>query len=132
VRGNRCVSDLAEILQGHPELLQYDFADLQAAYWSLWAHSRLRECALTAERQQAAERLADLKVQQADVDAQRARVTAEAGPALYLAKLFGSNDTEAIVRVDHRAAGARARPAGSVADVGGCAAAMSEYFRGLG
>jgi hypothetical protein len=52
-----------------------------------------------AERQQAAERLADLKVQQADVDAQRARVTAEAGPALYLAKLFGSNDTEAVVRL---------------------------------
>jgi hypothetical protein len=55
--------------------------------------------ALLAERQQAAERLADLKVQEANVDAQRARVTAEAGPALYLAKLFGSNDTEAVVRL---------------------------------
>jgi hypothetical protein len=55
--------------------------------------------ALVAERQQAAGRLADLKVQQANVDAQRARVTAEAGPALYLAKLFGSNDTEAVVRL---------------------------------
>jgi hypothetical protein len=55
--------------------------------------------ALVAERQQAADRLADLKVQQADVDAQRARVIAEAGPALYLAKLFGSNDTEAVVRL---------------------------------
>jgi hypothetical protein len=38
-------------------------------------------------------------VQRANVDAQRARVTAEAGPALYLAKLFGSNDTEAVVRL---------------------------------
>jgi hypothetical protein len=52
-----------------------------------------------AERQQATERLADLKVQQANVDARRARVTAEAGPALYLAKLFGSNDTEGMVRL---------------------------------
>jgi hypothetical protein len=49
--------------------------------------------------QAAAERLTDLKVQQASVDAQRASVTAEAGPALYLAKLFGSNDTEAVVRL---------------------------------
>jgi hypothetical protein len=54
---------------------------------------------LVTERQQAAERLADLKVRQATVGAQHARVTAEAGPALYLAKLFGSNDTEAIVRL---------------------------------
>jgi hypothetical protein len=29
-------------------------------------------------------------VQQAKVEAQRARISAEAGPALYLAKLFGS------------------------------------------
>jgi hypothetical protein len=55
--------------------------------------------ALLAERQSAAEHLADLKVQRANVEAQRARVTAEAGPALYLAKLFGSDDTEAVVRV---------------------------------
>jgi hypothetical protein len=54
---------------------------------------------LVVERQQAAERLADLKVQQVNVNAQRARITAEAGPALYLAKLFGSNDTEAMVRL---------------------------------
>jgi hypothetical protein len=54
---------------------------------------------LVVQRQAAAERLADLKVQEANVEAQRARVTAEAGPALYLAKLFGSNDTEAIVRL---------------------------------
>jgi hypothetical protein len=40
-----------------------------------------------------------LKVQQANVNAQRTRITAEAGPALYLAKLFGSNDTEATVRL---------------------------------
>jgi hypothetical protein len=55
--------------------------------------------ALVAERQQAADGLADLKVQQVNVDAQRARVTAEAGPAQYLAKLFGSDDTEAMVRL---------------------------------
>jgi hypothetical protein len=55
--------------------------------------------ALVADRQQAAERLADLKVQQANVDVQRARVTAEAGPALYLAKLLNVGDPEAMVRV---------------------------------
>jgi hypothetical protein len=38
-------------------------------------------------------------VQQASVEAQRAGVTVEAGPALYLAKLFGSNDTEALLRL---------------------------------
>jgi hypothetical protein len=38
-------------------------------------------------------------VQEAHVDAQRARITAEAGPALYLATLFGSNDTKAVVRL---------------------------------
>ncbi|HEY2535317.1 MAG TPA: hypothetical protein VGJ20_46750 [Xanthobacteraceae bacterium] len=32
-------------------------------------------------------------------EAQRARITAEASPALNLAKLFGSNDTEAMVRL---------------------------------
>ena len=53
---------------------------------------------LVAERQQAADRLADLKVQEVNVNAQRARVTAEAGPALY-PKLFGSDDTEAVVRL---------------------------------
>jgi hypothetical protein len=52
-----------------------------------------------AERQQAAKRLPDLKVQQANIEAQRARVTAEAGLALYLAKLFDSNDTEAMVKL---------------------------------
>ncbi|HEY2528244.1 MAG TPA: hypothetical protein VGJ20_09905 [Xanthobacteraceae bacterium] len=35
----------------------------------------------------------------ANVEARRTRVTAEAGPALYLAKLFGSVDTETIVRL---------------------------------
>jgi hypothetical protein len=61
--------------------------------------STSRAAALVAERRQAADRLADLKVQQASVDARHARGTAEAGPALYLAKLFGSNDTEAVVRL---------------------------------
>jgi hypothetical protein len=54
---------------------------------------------LVAQRQATAEQLAYLKVQQANVEAQRASVTAEAGPALYLAKQFGSNDTEAVVRL---------------------------------
>jgi hypothetical protein len=53
---------------------------------------------LVTERQSAAEKLAGLKVEQANVDAQRAKVTSESGPALYLAKLFGSDDTEAMVR----------------------------------
>jgi hypothetical protein len=60
--------------------------------------SALTKLGRSSSLNQAAERLADLKVQQANVDAQRARVTAEAGPALYLAKLFGSNNTEAMVR----------------------------------
>jgi hypothetical protein len=38
-------------------------------------------------------------VQQAKIDAQRGRITAEAGLARYLAKLFGSDDTEAVVRL---------------------------------
>jgi hypothetical protein len=38
-----------------------------------------------------AERLADFKVREANVEAQRARVTPEAGLTLYLAKLFGSD-----------------------------------------
>ncbi len=54
--------------------------------------------ALVAERQQAAERLANLRVQQASFEAHRARITAEGGPALYLAKLFGSDATEAMIR----------------------------------
>jgi hypothetical protein len=58
----------------------------------VWRQSAQR-ATLMAERQQAAERLADLKVQQADVEAQRARITAEAGPAICLAMLFGSNAT---------------------------------------
>jgi hypothetical protein len=60
---------------------------------------RKGEDSALAERQQTADRLGDLKVQQASVEARRARVTAEAGPALYLARLFGSNDTEAVVRL---------------------------------
>jgi hypothetical protein len=43
--------------------------------------------------------LADLKVAQAGILARRATVAAEVGPALYLAKLFGSDDSEAMVRL---------------------------------
>jgi hypothetical protein len=53
--------------------------------------------ALVAERQQAADRLADLTVQEANVNAQCEYICrSRAGPALYLAKVFGSNDTEAL------------------------------------
>lgn len=34
-----------------------------------------------------------------NVEALRARITTEAGPALYLAKLFGSDDTKAMLRL---------------------------------
>jgi hypothetical protein len=54
---------------------------------------------LVAQRQAAAERLAALQVEAAGVEARRARVAGEAGPALYLARLFGSDDTEATVRL---------------------------------
>jgi hypothetical protein len=37
-------------------------------------------------------------VKQASIDAQRAKVTTEASPALYLATLFGSDDTGGMVR----------------------------------
>jgi hypothetical protein len=66
---------------------------------ALVGRQRAARAGLVAERQQAAEHLADLKVQEANVDAQRARVTAEAGPALYLAKLFNVGDPEAMVRL---------------------------------
>jgi hypothetical protein len=66
---------------------------------ALISRQTAERAALVAERQQPAEQLADFKIQQADIDAQRARVTAEAGPALYLAKLFGSDDMEAMVRL---------------------------------
>lgn len=55
--------------------------------------------ALLTEHQRTANRLADLRVQQANLEAQRARITADVGPALDLAKLFGSDDTEAVVRL---------------------------------
>jgi signal transduction histidine kinase len=65
---------------------------------TLVADQAKSRAALVAERQAAAEKLAALKVEQVNVDAQRARLANESGPALYLAKLFGSNDTEAMVR----------------------------------
>jgi hypothetical protein len=54
---------------------------------------------LVAQRQSLAERLSNLKVEEADITGQRAHVANEAGPALYLAKLFGSEDTEGTVRL---------------------------------
>jgi hypothetical protein len=54
---------------------------------------------LIRQRQIAAENLGDLKVELSGIEAQRARVAGEAGPALYLARLFGSDDTESTVRI---------------------------------
>lgn len=53
---------------------------------------------LVTQRQDVAERLSSLRVEQAGVEAQRVRLAGEAGPALYLTKLFGSDDTEATIR----------------------------------
>jgi hypothetical protein len=47
----------------------------------------------------AAELMAELKVEQAGIEAPRTRIAGEVGPALYLAKLFGSDDTEAAARL---------------------------------
>lgn len=54
---------------------------------------------LVAQRQTLSEQLSNLKVEAADITGQRARIANEAGPALYLAKLFGSEDTEGTVRL---------------------------------
>jgi hypothetical protein len=54
---------------------------------------------LVAQRQTLATQLSNLKVEEAGITGQRARVANEAGPALYLAKLFGSEDTEGTVRL---------------------------------
>jgi hypothetical protein len=54
---------------------------------------------LVSQRQAAASRLADLRVQQAGIDAHRQQVVAEVGPALYIAKLFGSDDIDAAIRL---------------------------------
>jgi hypothetical protein len=56
----------------------------------------------------AGEELAELRVEEAGVDARRARQAADEGPALYLAKLVGSDDPEAMVQLITAArAGAR-------------------------
>jgi hypothetical protein len=54
---------------------------------------------LVAQRRAAAERLSDLRVELAGIEARRSRVASESGPALYLAKLFGSDNTEGMVRL---------------------------------
>lgn len=54
---------------------------------------------LLAQRQAAAAHLSDLRVEQAGIDARRARIGNEVGPALYVAKLFGSSDIEGTVRL---------------------------------
>jgi hypothetical protein len=66
---------------------------------SLVADQNKLRAELIGQRRAAAERLADLRVEQAGIEARRARVASDSGPALYLAKLFRSNDTEGAVRI---------------------------------
>jgi hypothetical protein len=54
---------------------------------------------LMKQRAAAAERLAELRVEAASIEQRRARVTAETGPARYLATLLGVTDSEAPVRI---------------------------------
>jgi hypothetical protein len=52
-----------------------------------------------------------LKVQQANLETQRARLAVDSGPALYLPKLFGSDNAEPMVRlITARCSAARASP----------------------
>jgi hypothetical protein len=58
---------------------------------SLLADQSKTRAALIEKRQLAAERLGTLRVEMGGIDARRARLVAEAGPATYLAKLFDSD-----------------------------------------
>jgi hypothetical protein len=57
-------------------------------------------------------------LQEAGSQERRAGITAEAGSALYLAELFGSNDAEAMVRLITAIARLGARSARGAADAG--------------
>jgi hypothetical protein len=52
-----------------------------------------------AQRQGIAERIAKLKEEQAGIEARKARTAAELGPALGIARLFGSSDVDGAIRV---------------------------------
>jgi hypothetical protein len=54
---------------------------------------------LVAERQKVAQQLANLRIDEIGIEAQRANLSSESGPALYLANLFGSDNIEGTVRV---------------------------------
>jgi hypothetical protein len=54
---------------------------------------------LVAERQKVAEQLANLRVEEVGIEAQRANLSSESGPALYLANLFGSDNIEGTIRL---------------------------------
>ena len=54
---------------------------------------------LVAERRAATERLADLHVQLAAIEGRRVRISAEIGPARYLAAVLGWDDGEAAVKL---------------------------------
>jgi hypothetical protein len=62
-----------------------------------------RRVDLERQREEAAQRLAGLQVEQAGVAGERKQADADLGPrlglSLYLAKLFGSNDAEAVARL---------------------------------
>jgi hypothetical protein len=70
-----------------------------AAAMALVADQAKRRAELEAQRQLAAGKVADLKVELSAIDRQRASVASESGPANYIAKLFGSDDTENVVRL---------------------------------
>jgi hypothetical protein len=53
---------------------------------------------LVAERQKVAGQLANLRIDEVGIEAQRANLSSETGPALYLANLFGSGNIEGTVR----------------------------------
>jgi len=55
--------------------------------------------ALVTQRERAAQTLGELKLQQAGIERARLRVANENGPAMFLARLFGSTDSEAAVRL---------------------------------
>jgi hypothetical protein len=54
---------------------------------------------LVTRRQAIAERIAKLREEQAGIEARKARTSAELGPALAIARLFGSGDVDGAIRV---------------------------------
>jgi hypothetical protein len=61
--------------------------------------ARVTRTRVTLHRRAAAERLADLHVQLAATEGRRVRISAEIGPARYLAAVLGWDDGEAAVKL---------------------------------